>query len=79
MMSPAFDSEMPKSSAMSVRRPMGMNSDMLKMNTLTAMPISGSHCLPLTYLTRTGFFSPIEITIARTAMLGRILIEWILP
>ena len=56
MMSPAFDSEMLKSSEMAVSSPMGMNSDILKMKTLRAMPISGSHCLPLIYLTRTGLF-----------------------
>ena len=45
MIIPAVDSDTEKSVAMSVRRPMGMNSLMLKMNTQIVIPMSGSHCL----------------------------------
>ena len=47
MSSPALDSDTSKSAAMSVRRPIGMNSDMFTMKTQIAMEIRGSHCLGL--------------------------------
>ena len=39
-----MDSLVPKSVAMSVRSPMGTNSDMLTMNTQMTRAINGSHC-----------------------------------
>ena len=42
---PAVDSLVSKSVAMSVRSPMGTNSDMLTMNTHITRAINGSHCL----------------------------------
>lgn len=42
MSMPAFDSVIPKSEAMSDRSPMGMNSEVLKMNVENVSPITGS-------------------------------------
>ena len=40
---PARASLMPKSIAMSVRRPIGMNSEVLKIKAESVIPMSGSH------------------------------------